>query len=103
MDDFKSFKLERFSNSAGQKNVGIDQQNLSRRGNCRVHVVASAQINFSSATTATVSSPRDSMPLTYGGSLPVSGTLAALASSHSPVTGTAVSSCRAPILQFAIK
>src|SRR6185312_10642278 len=100
MNHFKSFKLKRISNAAGQKHVGVNQQNLCRRGDCWVHAVASAQINFSSATTATVSSPMDSMPLTYGGSVPVSGRLAALASSHSPVTGTAVNSWRDPILQF---
>src|SRR5437588_8651217 len=103
MDDLKALKLERIRDPPRQKNVGINQQDLGRSGDGRVHTTASAFISFSSAPISIFSPPNSNSPLMYFGSNPVSGTRGALASSHSPVTGTAVSSCRDSNLQFAIK
>src|SRR4051812_2906174 len=99
----KALNLQRISETLREKDVAVDDEYLGCGCRFRAHARAPFAINFSSSITSTISSFRLSSPTTYSGRRPVGCVISAAVSSHSPVTGRAVSSTCSPNVRLAIR
>src|SRR5262249_46282299 len=90
VNHLQAFLFQRIRETLGKENIAVDQQDLGRRRCKRAHALPSAEI-CSRSMTSTTSPPTSITPRTYD-DLPLTSSSSEAASSHSPVTGSAVHS-----------